>query len=434
MRKIFGGFLAVAVTASSALAAPIPMPSAYWDYDNLDGQTMGNFDGFIQPSVLTPNTGLQMWVEQYNGRSDSNTAGRTFFRAMSGSAFVDGSAYGNAGASSMNYRNPGAILGNFTPTNTNYRGAWNGDGSAAIPSTVNAASPPPEHYAGGAPALGGGTSYHYFGGTHYNYDPTSDGNPVLNPQTDALVSGGAFGGSGPQTATFANLDSFRDRTRLDNGTGAGTGTSPLVESSGGMLAYSFWLNVAAATRNDPNFSANSNNDNSWILGRNAGGNAGSVGIRYAGSNQFKLNAFGSGRQMANDANNTLLVNRNEWNHFVIQYDLTNALADNGNVTLYLNGGSLGDGDEELFANMGLGAIAGGLFRMGNSPLGENQNGSGDWRIDDFAVWQGVILSPADVLRIYELGIEAAVVPEPSSVVLAMMGLASLFAVRRRKRA
>jgi hypothetical protein len=271
------------------------------------------------------------------------------------------------------------------------------------------------------------------GGKHYNYDPFHDGNPQLNPQTDALASGGPVGTSGPQTGIVNNKDSWQDRLRPDPGNGSGNGQNALLNSVNGQLTYAFWLRVNQATSLDDPTRTHANA--SILIGRsNASGNAGGVyirdkdGVANGAVSDYVLNLSTPSGQTGSAS--TLVFGRNQWNHWVVTFDMGD-IGNNGSSTIYRNGGLLAGGAEEFFTGRGLGTING-LFRLNNEP-GGSQNGSGDFIIDDLAVWQS-ILSPQDVKRLYELGVATAVVPEPSSVVLAMMGLASLLAFRRRKRA
>lgn len=437
---VAGAAIAVLVLSVGQAFAVVPIPSAYWNFDNPEGQTLGNFDGFVPPSPRLPgdipSPNLKLIVNQFNGAGGVQ-ANSQFQAGTGGATFTGGGPYAQGGTYAYNYRSPGATgPAAFQSANLNYRGMWNADGSVAIPTTINANNTPPrENYIpSGASFPGSGSAYRMVGGIHNNYDPTSDGNPLINPQTDALATGGAFGGSGAQTPTVNNIFSWQDRLRLDPGTGGGSGSDSAVNSVGNLLAYSFWLNVFSATSDVDG--SRFGTSTSYVIGRAAGGNAGSVGVKFAGSTlvetpsgsgnfvptpTYKLHLFGSASQQSASAS----VVQGTWHHFTVLFDATNADALNGTYTLWMDGGAT----KQVFTGMGTGTINN-LFRLNNAPSGTLKE-SGDFGLDDLAVWQGVTLSDQDAADIYSKGVLTAV-PEPSTVVLGMTALLATGCFRRRQ--
>ncbi|MCH8046340.1 MAG: PEP-CTERM sorting domain-containing protein [Planctomycetes bacterium] len=116
---------------------------------------------------------------------------------------------------------------------------------------------------------------------------------------------------------------------------------------------------------------------------------------------------------------------NEWNHFVVTRDV-----DNDEIRLYVNGARTvthsplaGSGDWAMGANPDP-LVIGNHF---------NRFTVGDF--DDIGIWKGESLDDAQVALLFNGGVAALVIPEPSSIVLILlgvMGLAGIVGRRRRK--
>jgi hypothetical protein len=272
----------------------------------------------------------------------------------------------------------------------------------------------PEHYEAAPPsAYANVSSYHYEGGIGRTYDDIT-GSPDSGPLDPQLQ---------PVLSTYAYKYSYRD---VSEAYGAGTAydsNSGLGASlpNGGRLSYAFWLKInGAGSYFDGNrFGSGA----SFIIGRDStGGYGGVVQATYAGLDgngqpQFKLQVReGAVKQLTNP------VTQYEWHHWVVEYDLTGA----GEINIWKDGAfeqqfTSADGitNEPITGLMMLNQVA---------YSGANWQESGDFNIDDLAVYVGYDMTDARVQEIYNNG-----VPEPSSIVLVVLGLLSggLYLWRRR---
>ena len=371
MKKIFGVLAVVLMTATSAQAV-VTAPSLYYGFDNDDGESAGTYDGLLEEEM---GTGLHIWNNERNGG------------AQPFSFIVAG------GSSCSGY--PGCE-----------------GGSAAAPN---------EHYVPGAPNTGGGTAHHFEGGTSREYDASSAGSANLDVQTDSVVD------------QINDVGSRRDMGRLG---GPSAGNFAAANSSGGpnggILTYGFWLNVQLATnvQDGTRFGTGS----SFVIGRGSGGpgHGGEVSIRDGGGAglDYKLQVRNDGGP--NGIQQTSAVyNNGEWHHFVIEYDLTGAT---GTVTIWADGGTLAGGTKEVLTGFGNSSIQGNTYINQVGHPGASFMETGDFYLDDLAYWTGVKLTDGEVQEIYNVGVAAAIVPEPSSFILAGFGLVGLaFAGWRRRR-
>lgn len=121
----------------------------------------------------------------------------------------------------------------------------------------------------------------------------------------------------------------------------------------------------------------------------------------------------------------------EWHHIAFVFDSTGAAA--GSLT-YVDGLLVGTSNEAASTGNPIGNLGGELILGGHN--GRNRSATG--QLDDFALFDGAV-SAEDVLRIARGEINPSFfiptvdVPEPTTVMLAMVGLGGL-AMRRRRNA
>jgi uncharacterized protein (TIGR03382 family) len=314
----------------------------------------------------------------------------------------------------------------------------------------NSLGPAPEHYVTGAPFPGSGMAYHMAGGFHTEYND-DDNNGTFRA-----------GGPNPESTagTYNISTSYRDNLRMGDPDGDGNfnggpdRTHPTVESVGGVLYRSFWMQLTEPVAKADRITGNSDLDESgsdyaFVIhndGEGAGdqGNyTGQIAVTHSrqgtapppGDNGWFTYPYvlslrandptGSSDKIVNVEAAPFVVG--DWHHFVVGYEpnKTKVWFD-GN--LVMDDATLGTYDPGKGRNEEIE----GELRMNNVAWSfAAKKESGDFLIDDLAFFQEP-LTDAHVQAIYTQGVAGAI-PEPGTALMALVGLVGLLGLSRRRR-
>lgn len=234
-------------------------------------------------------------------------------------------------------------------------------------------------------------------------DMSNQGADMTLTGNSAFLGSGQFGGS----LQIGNAGSLIARA---GGSSSSTITY-LNGQSGNKISISYWLK--------PN---NENQGSSFLY---VNDNAGAVGTRIFNVHHEWTNGLlywdatwgdGSDQRLSGDGG----VGTDMLHHYVLTFD-----GDSGAMQIYKDGGLLHSNTQSPQASLPWASIQ-------NMEIGAQSHASywGGGQLDDFAIFDHV-LTPAEVTTASTLGIQALAVPEPSSALLAALGLLALLCRRAR---
>ena len=262
---------------------------------------------------------------------------------------------------------------------------------------------------------------------------SASGNAGTNVDV-AQVAGGQIGNAGDWAAIN---DAFGARllvnsADLSNIQFGGTGTGD------GSISVSLWMkNTGNPTISSTNASATYPTAYDGSAG---GGGWRSINNNYVPGNQdgnlqLNINSIGGGSTSANyspvgDSDPSFSLHDDAWHH--VAYTLERA-SNVTTVTLFADGVKLIGPSGE---NPAVSAEQANGFPLGQWVIGSDSEGNVGVRLtgklDDYAIWNRT-LSDAEITGIYDNGLLGqGIIPEPSSMLLALWGLVGLASYRSRR--
>ena len=254
---------------------------------------------------------------------------------------------------------------------------------------------------------------------YYRLDETLGSGTAVNSHgagESGSVNGGVsfgFPGAGSGTGTSAKwdgVDSYIQVLDTNNALDLETGTAFTME---------YWMKPTGHRSDDGNWHVLSRSDSdgahsdSFIV--NSGSGASGCPGHCAENVRFHTDGWGGGNHRVDSAANTAVLD--QWTHVVGTYNGSNEMA------LYLDGVQVAF---EADITVGPGAEAVGDLFIGT--LGTCCAGGADYAgyLDEVAVYNGTALSATQVAAHY------AAVPEPSTIVLLVLGPVMLWVLRRSR--